>query len=210
MFFGPARRAKGWLDIYLHAIIFQDQRAGFVVVSLEVVDFCSYLERIKLWRTKLFLTTVYTCLRSIYIQYCFSFWTFWFSLWYWAPRIERHLFLRRSASAVKNIPGSLVYLGSVLDYYGITISHDEKNILWTKLFLFCFFFQLSWSLGRWFGILGVIWSNNPFQEGILGIQTTNPNRQLTSWLNEKVKFYSTENVLMTIYCTTTCCFLAKV
>ena len=147
----PEEQKFDWISIYMPSFS-RTKEPVFVVVSLEVVDFCSYLERIKLWRTKLFLTTVYTCLRSIYIQYCFSFWTFWFSLWYWAPRIERHLFLRRSASAVKNIPGSLVYLGSVLDYYGITISHDEKNILWTKLFLFCFFlFSL---VGLWVGGLG--------------------------------------------------------
>ena len=36
-----------------------------------------------------------------------------------------------------------------------------------------------WFGARWFGILGVPPSNSPFHEGILGIQTTNPNHQLT-------------------------------
>ena len=34
-------------------------------------------------------------------------------------------------------------------------------------------------LGWWFGILGVPISNTPFPKGIPGIQTTNPNHQLT-------------------------------
>ena len=34
-------------------------------------------------------------------------------------------------------------------------------------------------LGSWFGILGVPLSNNPFHKGIPGIQTTNPNHQVT-------------------------------
>ena len=39
-----------------------------------------------------------------------------------------------------------------------------------------------WFGARWFGILRVPLSNNPFHTGILGIQTTNPNQQLTmSW-----------------------------
>ena len=39
-----------------------------------------------------------------------------------------------------------------------------------------------WFEAPWFGILGVHPSNNPFNKGILGIQTTNPNQQLTiSW-----------------------------
>ena len=39
---------------------------------------------------------------------------------------------------------------------------------------------INWWFGaRWFGILGIPLSNNPFHKGILGIQTTNPNQQLT-------------------------------
>ncbi len=39
-----------------------------------------------------------------------------------------------------------------------------------------------WFGARWFGILGVRPSNNPFHKGIPGIQTTNPSQQLTiSW-----------------------------
>ena len=38
----------------------------------------------------------------------------------------------------------------------------------------------SWFGARWFGIrIGVHPSNNPFHEGIPGIQTTKPNQQLT-------------------------------
>ena len=40
----------------------------------------------------------------------------------------------------------------------------------------------------WFGILGVHPSNNPFHKGIPGIQTTNPNQQLTiSPISEQLK-----------------------
>ena len=39
-----------------------------------------------------------------------------------------------------------------------------------------------WFEAWWFGILGVYPSNNPFHKGVPGIQTTNPNQQLTiSW-----------------------------
>ena len=31
----------------------------------------------------------------------------------------------------------------------------------------------------WFGILGVVLSNNPFHKGFLNMQTTNPNQKLT-------------------------------
>ena len=37
-----------------------------------------------------------------------------------------------------------------------------------------------WFGARWFGILGVHPSNNPFHKGIPGVQTTNPNQQLPS------------------------------
>ena len=44
-----------------------------------------------------------------------------------------------------------------------------------------------WFGARWFGILGVP-SNNPFHKGIPGIQTTNPNQQLTiSWMVGSLK-----------------------
>ena len=36
-----------------------------------------------------------------------------------------------------------------------------------------------WFGARWFGILGISLSNNPFHKGILGIQTTNPSQQLS-------------------------------
>ena len=37
----------------------------------------------------------------------------------------------------------------------------------------------------WFGILGIPLSSNPFHKGIPGIETSNPNHQLTiSWLKE--------------------------
>lgn len=32
----------------------------------------------------------------------------------------------------------------------------------------------------WFGILGVVLSNNPFHKGFLNMQTTNPNQKLTN------------------------------
>ena len=45
-----------------------------------------------------------------------------------------------------------------------------------------FNYWLIGGLGWWFGILGLPLSNNPFHKGIPGIQTTNPNHQLTiSW-----------------------------
>ena len=45
------------------------------------------------------------------------------------------------------------------------------------------YYWLVGGLGWLFGILGVPLSNNPFHKGIPGIQTTNPNHQLTiSWL----------------------------
>ena len=36
----------------------------------------------------------------------------------------------------------------------------------------------GWFGARWFGILAMPLSNNPFHKGIPGIQTTNPNHQL--------------------------------
>ena len=43
----------------------------------------------------------------------------------------------------------------------------------------------GWFGARWFGILGLPQSNNPFHEGIPGIQTTNPNHQLYNhWLTK--------------------------
>ena len=43
----------------------------------------------------------------------------------------------------------------------------------------------------WFGILGVPLCHNPFQKGILGIQTTKPNHHLTlSWRNVPIIWYS--------------------
>ena len=52
---------------------------------------------------------------------------------------------------------------------------------------------LGWWFGaRWFGILGIPLSNNPFHKGILGIQTTNPNHQLTiSWQDPDNAFKKT-------------------
>ena len=38
-------------------------------------------------------------------------------------------------------------------------------------------------LGWWFGILGVPLSTNPFHKGIPGIPTTNPNHQVTFFLD---------------------------
>ncbi len=48
---------------------------------------------------------------------------------------------------------------------------------------------VNWWFGaRWFGILGIPLSNNPFHKGILGIQTTNTNQKSTiSWLGKKIK-----------------------
>ena len=52
------------------------------------------------------------------------------------------------------------------------------------------FFQLmvTWWFGaRWFGILGVARSKNPFHKGIPGMQTTNPNHQLSVSPLKKIK-----------------------
>ena len=45
--------------------------------------------------------------------------------------------------------------------------------------LYIAFWGVICYLGWWFGILRVPLSNNSFHKGILGIQTTNPNQQLT-------------------------------